>query len=96
MKILLAAFAITAFAAGATADDVYHGLAEGNPDLNRARVTDNPVVAIQPGVGESVNRYHGLDEGNSDLFTTPKDEGAWSSSERPDIYSGFRDPNLTY
>lgn len=94
MKILLAAVVTTAFAAGAMADDIYNGLAKGNPDLNRGRLANPPVVAVQPGVGDSLNRYHGLDEGNSDLFRTPKNEGAWSFSENPDIFGGFRDPDL--
>ncbi len=94
MKILLAAFVTTAFAAGAMADDIYYGFAKGNPDLNKGRLANNPVVAVQPGVGDSLDPYHGLDDGNADLFRTPKDEGARSISENPAIFSGFRDPGL--
>lgn len=96
MKILLAAVVTTAFAAGAMADDIYYGLAKGNPDLNQGRLANNPVVAVQPGVGDSLDRYHGLDEGNGDLFRASKNEGAWSFSENPDIYGPFRGPTLTY
>lgn len=94
MKILLAAVVTAAFAASAMADDIYNGLAKGNPDLNRGRLANPPVVAVQPGVGDSLNIYHGLDDGNADLFRTPKDEGARSFSENPDIFSGLRDRDL--
>lgn len=96
MKIFLAAVVTAAFAAGAMADDIYFGLSEGNSDLNRGRLANTPVVAVQPGVGDSLDRYHGLDEGNGDLFRTPKNEGAWSFSENPDIYGRFRGATLTY
>jgi hypothetical protein len=96
MKTLIAAVAMAAFAAGATADSVYYGFANGNPDLNRGRLAESSVVAAQPGVGDSLNRYHGLDEGNGDLFRTPMDTGSQSFTRNPDIYDRFREPGLAY
>ena len=96
MKILFAAVAMAAFAAGAMADSFYQGFATGNPDLNRDRVAESPVVAAQPGVGDSLDRYHGLDDGNGDLFRTPMDTGSQSVTRNPDIYDRFREPGLTY
>lgn len=96
MKTLIAAVAMAAFAAGAAADSIYYGFANGNPDLNRGRLVESSVVAAQPGVGDSLNRYHGLDEGNSDLFRTPTDTVSQSFTMNPNIYGEFRDPGLTY
>jgi hypothetical protein len=96
MKTLFAAVVMAAFAAGAMADSFYQGFATGNPDLNRDRVAESPVVAAQPGVGDSLDRYHGLDEGNGDLFRTPVDAGSQTFTNNPDIYGRFRGPGLTY
>ena len=96
MKTLIVAVAMAAFAGGATAESFYYGLASGNPDLNRGRLAESPVVAAQPGVGDSLNRYHGLDEGNGDLFRTPMDTGSQSFTRNPDIYDRFREPGLAY
>jgi hypothetical protein len=96
MKTLIVAVAMAAFAGGATAESFYYGLASGNPDLNRGRLAESPVVAAQPGVGDSLNRYHGLDDGNEDLFRTPMDSGSQSFTTNPNIYGEFGDPGLTY
>ena len=96
MKILLAAIATAAFAAGATADSFYHGFAKDNPDLNAYQATTDSVVAAQPGVGDSFDRYHGWEAGNEDLFGTPRNSGDEPFSKDPKIYGGFRGPSLTY
>lgn len=96
MKTLLAAIATAAFAAGATADNFYHGLAKGNPALYPYQATTDSVVAAQPGVGDSFDRYHGLEAGNEDLFGTPTDSGDQPFSKNPNVYGGFRGPSLTY
>jgi hypothetical protein len=97
MKTLLVSLATAAFAAGVAADDFYHGFAAGNPDLAMGPGSDESVVAVQPGVGDSLDRYHGLDEGNPDLFRTPRDDADRPFSKNPDIYGGFRgSPSLTY
>ena len=85
------------FAAGAAADSVYYGLANGNPDLIAPQGTMNSVVAAQPGVGDNFDRYHGLDEGNGDLFGTPRTSGDQPFSSNPNISGGFRgSPSLSY
>lgn len=97
MKTLLVSIATAAFAAGVAADDFYHGFAAGNPDLGMGPGSYESVVAVQPGIGDSLDRYHGLDDGNPDLFRTPHDDADQPFSKNPDIYGGFRgSPSLTY
>jgi hypothetical protein len=97
MKTLLVSIATAAFAAGAAADDFYHGFAAGNPDLSMGPGSNETFVAGQPGVGDSLDRYHGLDDGNPDLFRTPSTDADQRFSKNPDIYGGFRgSPSLTY
>jgi hypothetical protein len=82
-------FAIAAalFATTAIADDVYHGLARGNADLFDGHRTGEPLVAVQPGVGDRHDIYAGLADGNNDLFS-PVD-ATRDNGSRPDIYRGF-------
>lgn len=89
IRTLFAALATTVFTFGVVADDSYHNLSKGNPDLFGAQVTEGSVIAVQPGVGDNLNRYHGLDEGNPDLFRTNRGSWAQSDSDNPDIYNGF-------
>lgn len=82
------------FATSAAADDVYHGLAEGNPDLFDGHPQQTAVVGVQPGVGDRVDIYGPLGGGNSDLF---KSIETGDSGPRPDIYQGFRgNPDLRF
>ncbi len=92
LAIILAA---TLFATVAVADDVYHGLAQGNPDLFDEHRATADQVAVQPGVGDSFDVYHGLSRGNSDLFNTLARDS--DSGPLPDIYGGFgASPDLSY
>jgi hypothetical protein len=68
MKRLIAAIATTLFMASAGATHVYHGLAEGDPDLHGYGHDDQRFVGVQPGVGDSADIYQGFGPGNSDLF----------------------------
>lgn len=48
--------------------DIYHGFAEGNPDLSTAYKTDAWPTGVQPGVGDRFDLYHGLSDNNPDLY----------------------------
>jgi hypothetical protein len=89
------AIAAALFATTAIADDVYHGLAEGNQDLFDEHRAAEHVVGAQPGVGDRLDIYFGLADGNSDLVSHLKATG--DSGSRPDIYQGFGgNPDLSY
>jgi len=90
MKRLIIAISATLFTAAAGAADdsaVYHGFADGNPDLSTAGQTTS-VSAMRPGVGD---HYQGWGEGISDLFAGA--DGGSDSSGNSDIYHGFADDN---
>jgi hypothetical protein len=92
MKTLILASAVTLAAAGASAHDVYGGLAEGNPDL----FDQHPeVLGVQPGVGTVTDIYNGLADGNRDLFQRRESTG--SAGPRPDVYQSQRgNQDLSY
>jgi len=85
------AIAASLFATSVIADDVYHGLADGNPDLysghptREQRVQDR--IGTQPGVGDRFDRYQGLGRGNTDLYRSFRDGKV--NEPRPDIYQAF-------
>jgi len=81
------AIAASLFATTAIADEVYHGLAQGNADLFDGRRSAERVLGVQPGVGDRRDIYAGLADGNRDLFS--RLETAGDSGPRPDIYQGF-------
>ncbi len=95
MKRLAATFATTLLAATAAATDIYQGFGEGNADL-AIRPSDGlgtGVTAVQPGMGDRVNRYHGLADGNSDLSLSF--EAELTNHEPPEIYGVVSDnPDL--
>lgn len=88
-------FAASLFAITAVADDVYHGLAEGNADLfDEHRASISP-LGVQPGVGDRFDIYGGLGIGNQDLLNPV--EASTDSGPRPNIYQGFgANPDLHY
>ena len=85
MKTIITTAAAALFAANVGAVEIYHGLEEGNSDLNTHRVSANDFAGVQPSIGDSVSRYQGWADGNPDLF---KADGAQErpSTGRPDIY----------
>jgi hypothetical protein len=85
MKTIISAAAAVLFTAGVHADDVYHGLAEGNSDLFDRHQPVDTMAPVQPSVGDGFDRYQGLGDGNADLF---KGDGSLQreSTGRPDIY----------
>jgi hypothetical protein len=91
MKRVLATIAIALFAAGASADDVYRGLAKGSPDLQEPHRSADQRLAVQRGVGDSIDVHGGLGPGNPDLVTGTGTGRATnrSTSKTPSIYGGF-------
>lgn len=94
MKTLVLATAITFAAAGASAHDVYRGLAKGSPELNDQHP---PVLGVQPGVGTVTDIYGALADGNPDLFQrrSAKEGHDRPVSEFPDIYKGACSSDVT-
>jgi hypothetical protein len=87
------AIASLAFASLTMADDLYFGLADGNPDLSSGPATSErrteQRIGVQPGIGDRADIYHGLGRGNPDLFSAVRD--GKEHGPRPDIYGGFGD-----
>lgn len=96
MKIIVTAIAATLFAASLSADDVYRGLAKGNPDLFDGHGRYDQMAGVQRGIGDSFDVYRGLADGNADLFKTrPGYFG--ESGDDPNIYHGISgNPDLQY
>ena len=100
MKHLIVAFASILLSASAFADHVYQGFAEGDPDLYGYGPSDEQVIGMQPGVGDSVDIYGRFGQRNPDLF--PPTQRGGSSVANPDrtlpeIYNGFGDdPDLQW
>jgi len=85
------AIASLAFAPLTMADDLYFGLADGNPDLYTGVPTSErrteERIGVQPGIGDRLDIYFGLADGNRDLSSRLATTG--DSGSRPDIYGGF-------
>lgn len=91
MKRRVAITLIALFAAGVTADDVYHGLAKNSPDLTEPHLAADQRVAVQHGVGDSIDVHGGLGPGNPDLVTRTGSGRAANQSSRKanNFYGGF-------
>ena len=95
MKTLTAAITMALFATTAGADNIYHGLADGNSDLFDQHEPAERIAGVQPGVGDSVDLYWGLADGNPDLFKRGAGDG--TGSDDPRVYEGFGgNPDLSY
>jgi hypothetical protein len=89
MKTIITAIAAGLFAANVSALDIYHGFADGNPDLQPIYTDgDSSVSAVQPGIGDSVDLYHNFDDGNQDLFSGVND-GSTAKFDSAAVYHGF-------
>ena len=90
MKTILATVAATLFAANVSAGDIYHGFAQGNPDLHfDYSGNSSEITAVQPGVGSDFDRYRGWADGNPDLFSDARHSTVVSHSSPADVYRGF-------
>ena len=96
MKQLIAAIAVAAFVNGVSADDVYKGLAQGNPELHDGHYSGMVMTGVQPGVGDRIDIYRGLADGNPDLFKQEAVPFA-KSGDDPDIYQALDgNPDLAF
>ena len=96
MNKLITATAFALFATAAAADDVYHGLAEGNTDLFAEHTQIEQYAGVQPGVGDSFDRYQSFGDGNTDLFKSTDVPNA-AGGDRPDVYDALRaNPDITW
>lgn len=95
MKRLSTALVVAAFAASASATDIYQGLATGNADLYPHNVVqpgstlDSEMAGVQPGVGDS---FSGIEERSRGLFG--ESGAARQPAKHPDIYGSFGSGNL--
>jgi hypothetical protein len=92
MKVLTTLLTTSLLAANAYAVDIYHGLADGNPDLASWRsLPSEQTTGVQPGVGDAPSGFRGGH--NRSLFKSPASET--SSANRVDIYGGFQSQDLS-
>lgn len=72
MRIQCAIISLAFLATAASAEHVYQGLAEGNPDLGeRHQQVDTPVQHKAGGEADQFDMHHGL-AGNPDLSPPPR------------------------
>ena len=96
MKTIIATTAAALFAANVSAVEIYHGLEDGNADLNTHQVSANDCAGVQPSIGDSVSRYQGWADGNPDLFKAVGTQER-PSTGRPDIYMNVSEnPDLHF
>jgi hypothetical protein len=79
---------LAACATAVTADDVYKGLAEGNPELGEphTQVDSATNLRAREAGTDSIDVHHGLSEGNPDLSQPPRrGEASQASGQHSDI-----------
>ena len=80
----------------ATDAEIYHGFADGNPDLSTEFGDDSVRTSVQPGVGDSFDSYHDWAKGNPDLYSGTDVGSRRVDSGLPedfDIYHGIAEGN---
>jgi hypothetical protein len=100
MQRIIAAIATVLLATAASAGHVYHGIAEGDPNLYGYGYDDDRVTAVQPGVGDRADIYGGFGVANDDLFP-PRNRGVAEVRDPdrrlPEIYNDFGEaPDLSW
>lgn len=91
MKTLTTLFATSLFAANAYAADIYHGFADGNPDIAAWQPsTSVEMTGVQPGIGD-VTRWS---RGGSDSALFKSTRTVTPSPGRVDVYGAFQNPDL--
>lgn len=55
------------FAASLSAADIYKDIGRGNADLSPHGETFGEPAAVQPGIGDGVDRFQGFGDGNPDV-----------------------------
>lgn len=97
MKFQLAAFTLAFLATTVGADDVYHGLAKGSPDISEPHPPAGEMAAPRTGApSPSFDMHQGLAEGNPDLSQVnqpPDPSGRSGGGEGFDMHHGLSDGN---
>jgi hypothetical protein len=95
------AFALALVASAASADHVYKGIAEGNPDLGEPHPQADSAtnLSARRAGTDSIDLHHGLSVGNPDLSQPPRTSGAKQMTGRHsdvDIHGAFSgNPDLS-
>ena len=103
MKKITSTAAVMFFAStlhAATDTEIYHGFANGNPDLQTGGTPSMTHTAVQPGIGSSTGQmrskrvsdhqiYRGFERGNPDLYSGSTHSG-YSVAAVPGIGSGSK------
>jgi len=88
---------VLAGSVGAATDaEIYHGFADGNPDISTEVESVSMAAGVQPGVGDRFGSYRDWAKGNPDLYSSvdgSPDHGDRTSSGDLDIYRGFGEGN---
>lgn len=82
MKTIIATVAASFFAASLSAADIYKHIGAGNADLSPHGATVGEQVAVQPSIGDGVDRFHGFGDGNPDVVQT--DNKGYIGNKTPD------------
>ena len=67
MKAIIAASAAALFATSAGAVDIYKDMGFGNADVSQGSYEEVNAVAVQPSIGDGVDRFQGFGDGNPDV-----------------------------
>ncbi len=93
MKTISATVVATLFAASVSASDVYHGLEQGNSDLQGGASSSGAITASQPSIGSDFDHYQGWADGNHDLFGDVRYSSLGGRSGPANVYRGFAGGN---
>lgn len=97
MKTPLTIIAFAFLATTAGADDVYRGLATGNPDISEPHPSAEEMAAPRPSAqSPAIDMHHGLSDGNPDLSQVnqpPDPSASRSGGEGFDMHHGLSDGN---
>jgi hypothetical protein len=80
----------------ATDAEIYHGFADGNPDISTEIEGVSTATSVQPGVGDRFDSYRDWAKGNPDLYSSVgvrPDRSDRTPSADLDIYHGFGEGN---
>ena len=89
-------FVLAGSVGAATDAEIYHGFADGNPDLSTEYGSVSMTTGSQPGVGDSFDTYGAWAKGNPDLYSSIEGRSDHSDRTRPDdfdIYHGIAEGN---
>jgi len=101
LKLQSAAILLAFAATAASADDVYKGLAEGNPELGEPHPQADSATNLEARKKgtDGFDMHHGLSQGNPDLSQPPGSldkAGASAPHSDVDLHGGFSgNPDLS-